>query len=143
MLRARLLLVALAAGVCAVRADDAGASSDGSDPSSSLYGYHNNKKLYFKPTESSTFKLVKLGNVNVTFLDKTNLLGYDGQDMAKVAPGPVVLCVRAPHLPAACFRAREEWWYADTRCVAVMAAGAVQRGNSPGDDHALQQCQFQ
>jgi hypothetical protein len=25
-----------------------------------------------------------LNNVNVTFLDKTNLLGYDGQDYAKV-----------------------------------------------------------
>ena len=46
--------------------------------------YHNNKKKFFKPTDSSTFKLVKLGNVNVTFLDKTNLLGYDGQDMAKL-----------------------------------------------------------
>ncbi len=30
------------------------------------------------------FKLVKLGNVNVTFLDHTNLLGYDGQDFAQV-----------------------------------------------------------
>jgi len=47
-----------------------------------LYGYHNNKGLVFHPTESSTFQLVKLGNVNVTFLDHTNLLGYDGQDMA-------------------------------------------------------------
>ena len=93
MPRARLLLVALAAGVCAVRADDANPSSDSSEPSSSLYGYHNNKKLYFKPTESSTFKLVKLGNVNVTFLDKTNLLGYDGQDMAKVNAGPAALCM--------------------------------------------------
>jgi hypothetical protein len=27
---------------------------------------------------------VKLGNVNVTFLDHTNLLGYDGQDFAKL-----------------------------------------------------------
>lgn len=30
------------------------------------------------------FQLVKLGNVNVTFLDKTNLLGYDGQDFAQL-----------------------------------------------------------
>jgi hypothetical protein len=30
------------------------------------------------------FQLVKLGNVNVTFLDHTNLLGYDGQDFAQV-----------------------------------------------------------
>lgn len=57
-------------------------SDDGS--TGLLGGYHNNKKQFFKPTESSTFKLVKLGNVNVTFLDKTNLLGYDGQDYAKV-----------------------------------------------------------
>jgi len=55
-----------------------------SSSSTDLLGYHNNKKQFFKPTESSTFKLVKLGNVNVTFLDKTNLLGYDGQDMAKL-----------------------------------------------------------
>jgi len=55
------------------------------DTASQLFGsYHNNKKLFFHPTESSTFKLVKLNNVNVTFLDKTNLLGYDGQDYAKV-----------------------------------------------------------
>ena len=47
-------------------------------------GYHNNGGHYFHPTKSSTFQLVKLGNVNVTFLDHTNLLGYDGQDFAKV-----------------------------------------------------------
>ena len=62
-------------GICA---------ADDSADEELLGGYHNNKKLFFKPTESSTFKLVKLGNVNVTFLDKTNLLGYDGQDFAKV-----------------------------------------------------------
>jgi len=63
------------------------AGDDGSD-SLQLGGYHNNKKLFFHPKESSTFKLVKLNNVNVTFLDKTNLLGYDGQDMAKVRGRP-------------------------------------------------------
>eukprot|EP00282_Hemiselmis_andersenii_P035498 CAMPEP_0169447008 /NCGR_PEP_ID=MMETSP1042-20121227/11289_1 /TAXON_ID=464988 /ORGANISM="Hemiselmis andersenii, Strain CCMP1180" /LENGTH=478 /DNA_ID=CAMNT_0009558533 /DNA_START=20 /DNA_END=1456 /DNA_ORIENTATION=+ len=47
-------------------------------------GYHNDAGRFFHPTESSTFQLVKLGNVNVTFLDKTNLLGYDGQDFAQL-----------------------------------------------------------
>ncbi len=47
-------------------------------------GYHNNGGRYFHPSQSSSFQLVKLGNVNVTFLDHTNLLGYDGQDFAKV-----------------------------------------------------------
>jgi len=57
-----------------------------------LWGYHNNKQKFFHPTESDTFKLVKLGNVNVTFLDKTNLLGYDGQDFVQVRPGyPIFL----------------------------------------------------
>ena len=61
-------------------------AGDSDDSATSLLGgYHNNKKQFFKPTESDTFKLVKLGNVNVTFLDKTNLLGYDGQDYAKVS----------------------------------------------------------
>mmetsp|Transcript_20517 Transcript_20517/g.32092 ORF Transcript_20517/g.32092 Transcript_20517/m.32092 type:complete len:489 (+) Transcript_20517:120-1586(+) len=46
------------------------------------FGYHNNRGSFFHPKDSSTFKLVKLNNVNVTFLDHTNLLGYDGQDMA-------------------------------------------------------------
>lgn len=60
-------------------------AGDSDDSATSLLGgYHNNKKQFFKPTESDTFKLVKLGNVNVTFLDKTNLLGYDGQDYAKL-----------------------------------------------------------
>lgn len=31
---------------------------------------------------SSTFSLIKLNNVNVTFLDNTNLRGYDGADVA-------------------------------------------------------------
>lgn len=53
---------------------------------SDLYGYHNNKQKFFQPAHSSTFQLVKLGNVNVTFLDKTNLLGYDGQDFVQVLP---------------------------------------------------------
>lgn len=30
--------------------------------------------------DSSTFQLVKLGNVNLTFLDNTHLEGHDGQD---------------------------------------------------------------
>jgi len=51
---------------------------------SDLYGYHNNKQKFFQPAHSSTFQLVKLGNVNVTFLDKTNLLGYDGQDFVQL-----------------------------------------------------------
>uniref|UniRef100_A0A7S0I0E6 Peptidase A1 domain-containing protein n=1 Tax=Hanusia phi TaxID=3032 RepID=A0A7S0I0E6_9CRYP len=49
-----------------------------------MVSYHNNNKKFFHPTTSSSFQLVKLGNVNVTFLDKTNLLGYDGQDMAQL-----------------------------------------------------------
>ena len=129
-----VLLVALAAGVCMVRGDEASAA-EGADYS----GYHNNKKLYFKPTESSTFKLVKLGNVNVTFLDKTNLLGYDGQDMAKVNACPAALCMRAVFGPVACVEGRAltfsnqlvfVWW----------AAWEVQRGDTSGNDHALQQC---
>lgn len=39
---------------------------------------------YFHPSQSSSFKLVKMGNVNVTFLDKSNLLGYDGEEYVKV-----------------------------------------------------------
>jgi len=76
-------------------------SSESTAPSEGLLsGYHNNKKLYFKPTESSTFQLVKLGNVNVTFLDKTNLLGYDGQDMAKVCSRPSIAVHAGGVLPA-------------------------------------------
>jgi hypothetical protein len=44
-------------------------------------GYASTK---FHPAQSSTFELVKLGNVNVTFLDNTNLLGYDGCDFVEV-----------------------------------------------------------
>ena len=39
-------------------------------------------RRFFKPSSSSTFSLIKLDNVDVTFLDKTNLKGYDGADMA-------------------------------------------------------------
>ncbi|KAJ1475212.1 aspartic peptidase domain-containing protein [Baffinella frigidus] len=44
--------------------------------------YGNHKGRFFEPAASSTFDLIKLNNVNVTFLDNTNLRGYDGADMA-------------------------------------------------------------
>lgn len=44
--------------------------------------YGNHKGRFFRPQVSSTFSLIKLNNVNVTFLDNTNLRGYDGADMA-------------------------------------------------------------
>ena len=44
--------------------------------------YGNHKGRFFQPSASSTFDLIKLNNVNVTFLDNTNLRGYDGADMA-------------------------------------------------------------
>jgi len=44
--------------------------------------YSNHEGRFFQPTKSSTFSLIKLDNVNVTFLDNTNLRGYDGADMA-------------------------------------------------------------
>uniref|UniRef100_A0A7S0F2U4 Peptidase A1 domain-containing protein n=1 Tax=Hanusia phi TaxID=3032 RepID=A0A7S0F2U4_9CRYP len=44
--------------------------------------YGNHIGRYFRPSYSSTFSLIKLNNVNVTFLDNTNLRGYDGADMA-------------------------------------------------------------
>ena len=47
-----------------------------------LETYGNHKGRYFQPAASSTFDLIKLNNVNVTFLDNTNLRGYDGADMA-------------------------------------------------------------
>jgi len=46
--------------------------------------YSRGANTYFHPSDSSTFELVKLGNVNVTFLDETNLLGYDGADFVEV-----------------------------------------------------------
>ena len=76
----------------------------------SLYGYHNNKQKFFQPAESSTFQLVKLGNVNVTFLDKTNLLGYDGQDFVQVISAwllsPFPSSLYPPTPPATTRRAR-------------------------------------
>ena len=44
--------------------------------------YTNHLGRFFKPSESSTFSLIKLDNVDVTFLDKSNLKGYDAADMA-------------------------------------------------------------
>lgn len=44
--------------------------------------YSNHAGRFFEPSSSSTFSLIKLDNVNVTFLDNTNLRGYDGADMA-------------------------------------------------------------
>jgi hypothetical protein len=38
----------------------------------------------FHPTRSSSFQLIKLGNVNITFLDDSNLLGYDGADFVRL-----------------------------------------------------------
>lgn len=38
----------------------------------------------FHPARSSTFQLIKLGNVNITFLDDSNLLGYDGADFVRL-----------------------------------------------------------
>jgi hypothetical protein len=37
--------------------------------------YNNHKGRFFQPSASSTFSLIKLDNVNVTFLDNTNLRG--------------------------------------------------------------------
>ncbi len=44
--------------------------------------YDNHAGRYFRPAASSTFSLIKLNNVNVTFLDNTNLRGYDAADIA-------------------------------------------------------------
>jgi len=44
--------------------------------------YSNHEGRFFRPSMSSTFDLIKLDNVNVTFLDNTNLRGYDAADMA-------------------------------------------------------------
>jgi len=44
--------------------------------------YTNHRGRMFKPSASSTFDLIKLNNVDVTFLDKTNLKGYDAADIA-------------------------------------------------------------
>lgn len=49
-------------------------------PTGETYGNHAGR--FFRPAASSTFSLIKLDNVNVTFLDNTNLRGYDGADMA-------------------------------------------------------------
>jgi len=58
------------------------AALDGSfwHQSGETYGHHQGR--YFRPAVSSTFSLIKLDNVNVTFLDNTNLRGYDAADMA-------------------------------------------------------------
>ena len=37
--------------------------------------YSNHAGRFFSPAKSSTFSLIKLDNVNVTFLDNTNLRG--------------------------------------------------------------------
>jgi hypothetical protein len=37
--------------------------------------YSNHAGRFFQPSKSSTFSLIKLDNVNVTFLDNTNLRG--------------------------------------------------------------------
>jgi hypothetical protein len=44
--------------------------------------YTNHRGRFFEPAHSKTFSLIKLDNVDVTFLDKTNLKGYDAADMA-------------------------------------------------------------
>ena len=44
--------------------------------------YDNHAGRFFRPSVSSTFSLIKLNNVNVTFLDNTNLRGYDAADIA-------------------------------------------------------------
>ena len=44
--------------------------------------YANHRGRFFGPAESTTFSFIKLDNVDITFLDKTNLKGYDGADMA-------------------------------------------------------------
>ena len=44
--------------------------------------YTNHLGRFFKPSKSSSFSLIKLDNVDVTFLDKSNLKGYDAADMA-------------------------------------------------------------
>ena len=52
-------------------------------PKSDLAGmYTNHRGRFFEPAHSKTFSLIKLDNVDVTFLDKTNLKGYDAADMA-------------------------------------------------------------
>ncbi len=38
----------------------------------------------FHPARSSSFQLIKLGNVNITFLDDSNLIGYDGSDFIRL-----------------------------------------------------------
>jgi hypothetical protein len=38
----------------------------------------------FHPARSSSFQLIKLGNVNITFLDDSNLLGFDGADFVRL-----------------------------------------------------------
>jgi hypothetical protein len=38
----------------------------------------------FHPARSSSFQLIKLGNVNITFLDDSNLIGYDGSDFVRL-----------------------------------------------------------
>ena len=45
-------------------------------PVGETYGNHAGR--YFQPAASSTFSLIKLDNVNVTFLDNTNLRGKYG-----------------------------------------------------------------
>ena len=46
--------------------------------------YQNYKKHLFHPNASSTFSLVKVGNVKLAFLDHTKLEGYDGEDMIQI-----------------------------------------------------------
>jgi hypothetical protein len=46
--------------------------------------YKNTKKHWFHPNASSTFTLVKLGNVKLSFLDHTKLEGYDAEDVVQL-----------------------------------------------------------
>ena len=117
------------AAVLYVKWFPSGQGDDGDDDDTTIVqsGYHNNGNRYFHPSQSSTFQLVKLGNVNVTFLDHTNLLGYDGQDFAKVKIGFPQISTLAVA-------------YGD---ITFYAAWKVQRGNQAWDDHFMQQCKFQ
>jgi hypothetical protein len=46
--------------------------------------YSNHAGRFFQPAKSSTFSLIKLDNVNVTFLDNTNLRGNVARETCNV-----------------------------------------------------------
>ncbi len=70
--------------------------------------YKNTKKHWFHPNASSTFSLVKLGNVKLRFLDHTQLEGYDGEDM--VTLGSFSVRTRLANI----------WWCCCCACVCLM-----------------------